>query len=115
MDFRCETVGKYVLPVFRSLVAKELIKNYDLTQVETAKKLGTTQAAISQYVNSKRAFKDTAQIDKLLPRIQAIARETAKYLINDELNSDEVAAYFCKLCSSFSEIKSNQKGDNYVI
>src|SRR4030067_3334806 len=113
MDFRCETVGKYVLPVFRSLVAKELIKNYDLTQVETAKKLGTTQAAISQYVNSKRAFKDMAQIDKLLPRIQAVAQETAKYLANNELNSDEVAAYVCRLCSSFSEVESNQMGDNY--
>jgi len=51
MSVRCETISKYMLPLFRSLIAKELINNYKLTQLETAKKLGTTQAAISQYIN----------------------------------------------------------------
>jgi predicted transcriptional regulator len=48
MPSRCETVGKKVLPVFRSLIAKELMNTYNLTQVKAAQKLGTTQAAISQ-------------------------------------------------------------------
>src|SRR4030042_6311429 len=103
MGPRCETIGKYVLPVFRSLVAKELIKTYNLTQVKAAKKLGTTQAAISQYINSKRAFKGIEQIERLLPQIQAMAKETAKRLANNELKADEVSADFCKLCSSFCE------------
>jgi predicted transcriptional regulator len=56
MVARCETIGKYVLPVFRAFVAKELVNNHKFTQVEAAQKLGTTQAAISQYLNSKRAL-----------------------------------------------------------
>jgi predicted transcriptional regulator len=105
MSTRCEKIGKYVLPLFRSYVAKELINNYDLTQVETAKKLGTTQAAISQYINSKRAQKGKEQINKILPQIREWARTTAKRLANDELPPDEVSV--CKLCLSFFEAQSN--------
>ncbi len=70
MGPRCETLGKYVLPVFRSLVAKELISTYHFTQVETAKKLGTTQAAISQYINSKRAFKGMSKSISFCPKFK---------------------------------------------
>ena len=105
MGPRCETIGKHVLPVFRSLVAKELINTYNLTQVETAKKIGTTQAAISQYINSKRAFKGIKQIDKMLPKIHEMAKKTANRLANDELTSEEVTVEFCKLCSSFCEAR----------
>jgi len=115
MGPRCETIGKYVLPIFRSLVARELVNTYNLTQVETAKKLGTTQAAISQYINSKRAFKGTEQIDKLLPQIRSMARKTAKRLANDELTPDDVSVDFCKLCSSFCKVESSQIADDYVI
>ncbi len=115
MGPRCETLGKYVLPVFRSLVAKELISAYDFTQVQTAKKLGTTQAAISQYINSKRAFKGIAQIDKLLPQIHAMAKKTAKQLANNELTPEQVSVDFCKLCTSFCGVESEEVGDNYAI
>ena len=74
MSARCETIGKYVLQVFRSLVAKELISTYHLTQVETAKKLKTTEAAVSQYINSKRAIKGTQQLIDVRSRIQAEAK-----------------------------------------
>jgi predicted transcriptional regulator len=64
---RCETIGKYVLPIFRALVARQLVSTYHLTQVDAAKKIGTTQAAISQYISSKRAIKGSAQFT-MLPR-----------------------------------------------
>ena len=102
MSARCETIGKYVLPVFRSLVAKELINTYHLTQVEAAKKLKTTQAAVSQYINSKRAIKGTKQFTDILPRIQAEAKETAKLLANNETTWNEVTLDFCKLCLTIS-------------
>jgi predicted transcriptional regulator len=114
MGPRCETIGKYVLPIFRSLVAKELINTYGLTQVETAEKLGTTQAAISQYINSKRALKSTERINKLLPKIREMARKTAKRLAEDELPPGDVPIDFCKLCISFFEPESNQIDADYV-
>ena len=51
MSLPCETVVRYVLPAFRSLVAKKLLEEYNFTQLEAARALGTTQAAISQYVH----------------------------------------------------------------
>src|SRR3972149_10501570 len=113
MNPRCETIGKYVLPLFRSLVARELIKTYSLTQVEVAKKLGTTQAAISQYVNSKRAYKGAEQFEGILPRLQTMAKKAARRLANNELNPDEVSVDFCKLCSSVCKAESNRSVDDY--
>jgi predicted transcriptional regulator len=116
MGPKCETIGKYALPIFRSLVAKELVKTYHFTQVEAAEKLGTTQAAISQYINSKRAFKGAEEINWLLPKIRTMARETAKRLANKELNSTAASADFCKLCSSICEKQQEIScDDNYVI
>ena len=72
----CETVARYVLPVFRSYLSKELIEKYGYTQVETARKLGTTQAAISQYIHSKRGYKGMEEFEVILPKVQSVASET---------------------------------------
>ena len=77
---RCEIVARYLLPIFRSMVAKELIEKYNFTQVAAAEKLGTTQAAISQYIHSKRGYKGAEQFVDILPEIQSLANETAKTL-----------------------------------
>jgi predicted transcriptional regulator len=115
MSARCESIGKFVLPVFRSFVAKELTSTYHLTQIEAAKKLKTTQAAISQYINSKRAIKATQEFNDLLPRIQAQAKETAMQLANQEITWDTVTLNFCKLCGTFYCLEENTSGDNYTI
>jgi len=115
MSARCESVGKFVLPIFRSLIAKELITTYHLTQVEAAKKLNTTQAAVSQYVNSKRAIKGTEQFNDILPKIQEEAKETAKRLVKQKTTWEEVTIEFCKLCSTFYKTEENKTGDNYTI
>jgi predicted transcriptional regulator len=115
MSARCETIGKFVLPVFRSLVAQELVSTYHFTQVDAAKKLKTTQAAISQYVNQKRAIKGIEGLNEILPRIQAASKETAKRLANNQTTWDEVTLDFCKLCLTFYGIEENKSGDNYCI
>ena len=115
MSARCETIGKFVLPVFRSLVARELVNTYHLTQVQAAKRLKTTQAAVSQYINSKRAIKSTEEFNEILPKIQATALETAKRLAKSETTWDEVTQDFCKLCVTFDSMEENETGDNYSI
>jgi predicted transcriptional regulator len=94
MDPQCEVIGKYVLPVFRSMLAKELVQKYRLSQTEAAKKLGTTQAAVSQYLSSKRAYKGMEQVEEFLPKIQIMAQETAKKLLTDEVNLNSVTLDF---------------------
>lgn len=47
----------YLIPALRRELAKILIKEYGLTQRETAKRLGLTEAAVSQYLKEKRGKK----------------------------------------------------------
>ena len=101
MDPQCEIIGKYVLPIFRSMLAKELVQKYHLSQTETAKKLGTTQAAVSQYLSSKRAYKGIEHVEQYLPKIQAMAEETARKLNNKEISTLDVTPVFCHLCVTF--------------
>ncbi len=115
MSARCETVGKHVLPVFRAFIAEELVRTFKLTQVEAAEKLGTTQAAISQYINSKRASKGIEQLSDVLPKIKAMAHETAARLASNEMNADDVAADVCKLCSILSDHETRPASDDYAI
>jgi len=105
MQLPCETVARYVLPAFRSYVAKELIGKHNFTQVEAAQKLGTTQAAISQYIHSKRGYKGAEEFEVILPRVQSVAAETADLIAAEEISTDEVMLNFCKLCTSLREGK----------
>jgi len=99
----CEIVGRRVLPIFRSLIAKELIEKYNLTQVEAAEKLGTTQAAISQYIHSKRGYKAVSHFEELLSQIQAASSDIAEGIATGRMDSDEIVLRLCKLCASFQE------------
>lgn len=101
MDPQCEIIGKYVLPIFRSMLAKELVQKYHLSQTQTAKKLGTTQAAVSQYLSSKRAYKGIEHVEQYLPKIQEMASETAQKLVNKEISAGDITLDFCNLCTTF--------------
>jgi predicted transcriptional regulator len=101
MDPQCEVIGKYVLPIFRSMLAKQLVQKYKLSQTEAAKKLGTTQAAVSQYLSSKRAYKGIENVEQFLPKIQVMAEDAAQKLVNKEIAADEITVDFCNLCVTF--------------
>jgi len=110
MDPQCEMIGKYVLPIYRSLLAKELVQKYNFSQTEAAKRLGTTQAAVSQYLSSKRAFKGIEHVEQFLPKIQVMASETAQKLVNKEISASDVTVDFCHLCTTFCK-KNSPKSD----
>jgi hypothetical protein len=115
MNNRCETIGKYLLPLFRSSVAKELVVTHELTQSQASEILGTTQAAISQYINSKRAIKGNNQYAYMLPKIKETARQTAEQLAKKQITWREVSSNFCKICSNMFDEDVNQTGDSYNI
>jgi predicted transcriptional regulator len=118
MDPQCEIIGKYVLPIFRSMLAKELVQKYHLSQTEAAKKLGTTQAAVSQYLSSKRAYKGTDQVKQYLPQIQVMASETAQKLVSAEIAAKDVTFDFCRLCATFctkDSVKTGVLNPDYYI
>ena len=115
MSAHCETIGKFVLPLFRSMVARELVDTHHLTQVEAAKKLKTTQAAVSQYINQKRAIRATHEFNEIMPRIQAAAKQTAAQLANGGTTWNAVTQDFCRLCVTFYGDEEPESADNYAI
>ncbi len=118
MDPQCEIIGKYVLPIFRAMLAKELVEKYYLSQTEAAKKLGTTQAAVSQYLSSKRAYRGIEHVEQFLPKIHEMAAETAQKLANGEIATKDVTFDFCKLCATFctkDSVKTGVLDSDYCI
>lgn len=87
------------MPAIRSLLAKELIEKHNLSQMETAKKLGTTQAAISHYRYSKRGKAGTKHLEEM-ERIQSFASEVAEAIVDEKLAQDDMVLKFCRLCEA---------------
>jgi len=106
MSPKCEDAVKIYLPLFRSLIAEELIQKYKLTQVQTAEKLGTTQAAISQYLSSKRAKRRGKELGERLGILEECATETAKQIMDGQLSPENITVDFCKICPAICEEKS---------
>jgi len=88
-----------MLPAFRSLVARELIEKYDFSQVDAAEKIGTTQAAISYYLYSKRGEKRIKELG-LLQAIQSTACSVAKDIATGESSSSDAMVSLCTLCKN---------------
>ena len=105
MSTTCEVIARHVLPLYRAFVAKELIEKHGYTQVQAAKKLGTTQAAISQYVTSKRGHKGIPNYEVIAPDIQAAAVKVAKRIAETEMSREEFSGSFCELCTLLRKTK----------
>ena len=99
----CEMVIKFVLPAFRSTVARSLINDYDRTQIETAKLLGTTQAAVSYYMSERRGGK--IRIFERNELVRHAATEVAKGLASGDMTSKEATFNFCQLCTKLRSTK----------
>jgi predicted transcriptional regulator len=103
MKSPCEVVAKYVLPVFRAMVAKDLMDNYNLSQNQVAEKLGITQAAVSHYINSKRGALMMSELEKI-SGVKATVGSVSKNLVEKD-DPDEMILAFCRLCNL---VKSSQ-------
>jgi len=97
MKSPCEVVAKYILPVFRALVAKELMEKYGYSQNQVAAKLGVTQAAVSHYINSKRGSLMLKEVEGINGVKETVHDVTASIAKNND--PDAMILAFCKLCS----------------
>lgn len=95
----CEVVVRSVLPAFRSLVAKNLIEKWNLSQVAVAKKLGTTQASICHYLYSKRGEKMVKQLEAS-PFVQPLVDEIAEGIATGKISPFDAMQHFCRLCEA---------------
>lgn len=95
----CEVIVRSALPAVRSLIAKRLIEKYGFSQVDAAKKLGTTQAAISHYLYGKRGDKRMKQLEAS-SLVRATADEIAEGIAKEKFSPFDAMLNFCKLCKA---------------
>lgn len=94
----CEIVTKNVLPVLRSAVAKELVSS-GLNQTEIAKKLGVSQAAVSQYLRYIRGKSKSKTISIVKNEtVMKEIREFCKKIMGNNMNRIELSGEVCKIC-----------------
>lgn len=94
----CEVILRYVLPAYRALVVKALIEKHGFSQVAAAKSLGTTQAAISYYLHSKRGNKFVRELEEV-PGIRSSVDKIVEDMKEKKVSPSDAMAYFCELCA----------------
>ena len=90
-----EIETKTSVPALRALVAKRLINEYNFSQKDTAKLIGVTQAAISNYLRGTRGNLTSLGDDE---RIQIIVAEITTMMIEKHELSD-IISKFNEACS----------------
>ena len=88
MKLPCETVVWYVLPKIRAELAKSLLE-LGISQKEISRKLGVTQAAISQYARGKRG-----RYMELGEDISNDIKELAEHIVEKSLSEHEIVLRF---------------------
>ena len=104
MNVPCEEIVRQELPIFRSLLSKELITKHNFTQKEVAKKLQTTQPAISQYLSLKRGSKNSSELNSI-SNLKINARKIAAEIAADKDSNIDTTQIFCKLCIELNKNK----------
>ncbi len=91
----CELVVKTVIPSIRAMVAKELVLGMKMRQVEAARLLGVTQAAVSQYLRGNRG--GILRLDQV-PEIVDIVRRLATGMAAGDLTQEQTTLLVCEAC-----------------
>jgi predicted transcriptional regulator len=103
MKTPCELVVGKILPSLRSSVVKELSGKYHMKQSDIAKKLGITQASVSQYLSSARA--GSAKMTETFPKISIYADSIAKRIVKGEDRTE----WYSVLCIACKDIRSDDE------
>ena len=85
-----------ILPVIRALIAKNLMTKHGFTQQLVAKKMGTTQPAISQYRSNLRGYK--TKLIRKNPEVMNIIENISEKIARDELSLHDLMLDICNLC-----------------
>ena len=89
----------YILPTAKGALARELVMQHGLTQVEVSRLFGVTSAAISQYIKGTRGGNEL--IDK-----SAYKEDFYKFitmLANEIMAGMQVTEALCKVCDYVKE------------
>jgi predicted transcriptional regulator len=91
----CEVAVKCLLPSIRAIIAKELMTNHNLKQVDAARLLGVSQPAISLYHRKMRGkaidLENDIEVEKLMENL-------ADSLAGGDLSHKDFVLKFCEIC-----------------
>ncbi|HEV2389648.1 MAG TPA: hypothetical protein VGS04_02885 [Nitrososphaerales archaeon] len=90
-----EIVSKSALPAFRAMISKRLTEDYDLTQQEVARRLGVTQASVSNYARKARGMMVDLEIDE---NIAKAADRVAELLASEKPDQREALRLMTEVC-----------------
>jgi predicted transcriptional regulator len=99
----CEVVTTSVLPSIRSIMTRELMTTYNMTQQEIADTLGLTQPAVSQYKRQSRGSK--VKILEEEKEILDMIKGLTKDIVDKRVNTRQVNQRFCQVCKKIREKK----------
>jgi predicted transcriptional regulator len=98
-----ETASDEVVPIARSIIARELVEKYKLKETEVAGYLGVAQAAISKYVRKKYSRKLNKRIAEIEAQIEAHRKPIDLYIEKiSEGKKEYVSICICTLCKSIN-------------
>jgi predicted transcriptional regulator len=78
------------------MLAKELMEKHSLTQKEAAKRLGLTQAAVSQYKRQLRGYNIKALQKE--PKIMVELQKMASKIAESPISAIDLHVELCRLC-----------------
>jgi predicted transcriptional regulator len=94
MKIPCELIVWYVLPSIRRELARELVEKHKLTQAEVARRFGVTDAAISQYLKSKRGTNKELENSGKYEEFKAEVAKAAQRIID----GSDIVTETCRVC-----------------
>jgi len=103
MKTPCELVVGKILPALRATVVKELSGKYKMKQSEIARKLGITQASVSQYLSSTRAA--SPKVLDSFPKISLYAKDIAQRIVNGQDRYE----WYGVLCTACEDIRKDEE------
>lgn len=86
-----EVVTAKLLPTIRARLAQVLLDDYKMTQVEIAKRLGITQAAVSHYKTASRGLDE--DLVRLFPEIDTEVRALAAQMADGITRTAQMQAF----------------------
>lgn len=104
MKTPCEQIVWDVVPVIKKEFAKMLVNEFNCNQRETAKKLDTTEAAVSRYISGKRGVLEIAD-KKILNEIRKSSATIAK---NNGKTAVQEVCRICKLMRKMNLIEGHE-------
>lgn len=108
LEMPCEVVAKKLMPTIRALIAEILVKKYGYSIYETAKVIGLTPAAVSNYLLGKRgtlAFNELRE-NRLAYNLIALL---ADKIASKKGDINEFSEIICTICKTYIKILKKEQ------